>query len=66
MMAMHMQRQTEILGSISAKMDRSIAVQGDIASGISKIGFETRMTVGGKRAGTTGAPLFAESPPMSK
>lgn len=63
--AMHMARQTELLGSLNTKMERSIAVQGDIASGINKIGVNNQMAVGAARAGGAGgAQLFAESPSM--
>ena len=63
MVAMHMSRQTELLGAISAKMDRSIAVQGDIASGINKIGLSSSGVGVSKGVSPAGkVEYFARSP----
>lgn len=64
-MASQMLKQTEILNGISMKIERSISVQTDIASGVGKIDIGTKQIVAKAGRGTSGGgAIFAESPSM--
>ena len=61
-MAMHMMRQTDILNSINMRMERSIAIQRDIASGIGRIGSGVSAVEGTGASPLVADTLYADSP----